>query len=552
MGLFKPTIVSYRLNGSTRTESGERVNKDTPGAQRIKEKARNWYGRYRDSDGKVRTVPLCENKEAARQLLAKLVIDAKMNRAGLADPFDAQRKRSLSAHLDEFKAALQARNNTDKHAGITFKRAKSVLDGCKFKFFGDVQASRVAGWLAEERKAGRLSITTGNYYLRDTKSFFTWMMKDARSPHNPLIHLPYLNAATDSHRERRTLAAWEFEALLNAARTGKKVRALAGANRFMLYLVASETGFRAQELASLTPASFRLDGAAPTATVGAAYSKHKREDVQPIRPELATLLREWIGTKLADEQLWPGKWWRHAAKMIRADLAAARSAWIEAAGADVAERKRREQSTSLEFADADGRVFDFHSLRGQFVSALEAAGVSPKMLQTLARHSDIKTTLKHYARVQVSDTQAALDKLPKFPTARVHEPAALRATGTDPAPCALHAPCTSFAQTADSGCERLNTDDNDMAIRAVAVTALPLGDLIAPGSENERVILRGPSRIRTGDGGFAIHCLTTWLRGRSRATVVGILSALSATNKRRTRQSPRPRRWRISRRTRSA
>jgi len=48
--------------------------------------------------------------------------------------------------------------------------------------------------------------------------------------------------------------------------------------------------------------------------------------------------------------------------------------------------------------------------------------------------------------------------------------------------------------------------DNDGAMGAVAVSALPQGDLIAPGSENERVILRGPSRIRTGDGGFAIHC----------------------------------------------
>jgi hypothetical protein len=25
---------------------------------------------------------------------------------------------------------------------------------------------------------------------------------------------------------------------------------------------------------------------------------------------------------------------------------------------------------------------------------------------------------------------------------------------------------------------------------------------------------RGPSRIRTGDGGFAIRCLTAWLRGQ--------------------------------------
>jgi hypothetical protein len=60
------------------------------------------------------------------------------------------------------------------------------------------------------------------------------------------------------------------------------------------------------------------------------------------------------------------------------------------------------------------------------------------MLQTLARQSDIKTTLKHYARVQVSDTQAALDKLPPLPGLPAPEPAILRATGTDAADCALH------------------------------------------------------------------------------------------------------------------
>src|SRR5262249_26487899 len=308
------------------------------------------------------------------------------------DPFAEHRRRPLAAHLDEFQAALIARNNTCKHANITFQRAKAVLDGCKFKVFAEVQMSRVAAWLAEERKAGRLNITTSNYYHRDTKSFFNWLVKDGRAPHNPLAHLPYPNNATESRRERRTLAPWEFEAMLTAARTGNVVRKVNGPDRFMLYLVASETGFRAQELASLTPASFRLDGAAPTATEAAAYSKHKREDVQPIRAELVALLRDWIAGRPGGERLWPGKWWAHAAKLVREDLAEARRAWIEAADPNAVERERREAADTLTYADTAGRVFDFHSLRGQFVSYLEAAGVSPKMLQTLARHSDIKTT----------------------------------------------------------------------------------------------------------------------------------------------------------------
>src|SRR5262249_38173762 len=171
-------------------------------------------------------------------LLAKLVIDAKMNGAGLSDPFALHRKRPLTDHLEEFRKALLARNNSEKHARQSVQRAKAIVEGCQFRYFGDVQASRVAEWLAGERKADRLTITTSNYYLRDTKSFFTWLVKDGRTPHSPLAYLPYLNAATEDHRERRTLTSAEFEALLAAARGGKTIRRLPGPDRAMLYLVA--------------------------------------------------------------------------------------------------------------------------------------------------------------------------------------------------------------------------------------------------------------------------------------------------------------------------
>lgn len=240
---------------------------------------------------------------------------------------------------------------------------------------------------------------------------------------------------TEDHRERRPLPFIEFEALVQTTRKGRTRRRLAGPDRALLYRVTSFVGFRAQQMASLKPESFRLDGEAPTVTVEAAYSKHRREDVQPIRQDLAELLKDWMTGKPAGERLWPGTWWKHVAKMVRADLEVARAEWIKEAGEDQDERTRREQSSYLAFRDDASRVFDFHALRGQYVSNLEAAGVTPKMLQTLARHSRIETTLKHYARVQLADTRAALDKLPPLSgTGQESAAPTLQATGTDAAP----------------------------------------------------------------------------------------------------------------------
>ncbi len=184
---------------------------------------------------------------------------------------------------------------------------------------------------------------------------------------------------------------------------------------------------RAQELASLEVESFRLDCSEPVVVVKAAYSKHKREDVLPLRQDLAQLLQPWLQGKSSGQRLWPGAWWNKA-EMVQADLAAAKSAWIEAASTPV-EQQRRAESDRFAYQDLDGRFFDFHSLRGQFVSTMESAGVSLKTLQTLARHSRVETTLKHYARVQISDVRAALDSLPTLPGN--DHPETIRATGIE-------------------------------------------------------------------------------------------------------------------------
>jgi len=435
--IFKPVTIAYR------GPDGRKCHKDTPGAVKLRIVAKVFYGRYKDAGGRRVTVPLCPGKRDSETLLAKYITDAKMERADLAPIYAEHRNRALTEHVDAFQKELLARNNTPKHAQQTVNRAKAVIDGCNFRKLSDVQASQIAEWLADERRAGRLSITTSNYYLRDAKSFFAWMVRDRRAESNPVEYLKGLNTATEAHRERRSLSAAEFKLFIEAAAAGETMLRLSGIDRALLYLVTSSAGFRAQEMASLTPESFALDGDAPTLTVEASYSKHKREDVQPIRADLAELLAGWLEDKPGRRRLWPGQWWAKAAKMVRADLQTARAKWIKAAvdARDPEEAARRKESSFLAYADSAGRVFDFHALRGQFISGLEAAGVTPKILQTLARHADIKTTLKHYAHVQLADVRGTLDRLPALPklpgisgAGPTTEAETLPATGTDGQP----------------------------------------------------------------------------------------------------------------------
>ena len=143
-----------------------------------------------------------------------------------------------------------------------------------------------------------------------------------------------LNSAADVRLKRRPATPEEFPKLLAAVATGKPFRGLNGRDRAMLYLVATETGFRASELASLTIASLDLSAQTPAITIEAAYSKRRRQDNQPIRSELAERMKTWLASKPTNARtvrldghsrtkLWPGTWNEKAAKMLRADLDAA-------------------------------------------------------------------------------------------------------------------------------------------------------------------------------------------------------------------------------------
>src|SRR5207245_10295134 len=132
---------------------------------------------------------------------------------------------------------------------------------------GDLSRSGVVGFLKDLREKEGIGIQTSNYYLQAVKSFGRWLMKDLRAPDHPLAHLSRQNAKVDVRVKRRDLPPEEFQAFLKATREGRAVFGLSPIDRQMLYLVTANTGFRASEMASLTPDSFDLDGDPATVTV---------------------------------------------------------------------------------------------------------------------------------------------------------------------------------------------------------------------------------------------------------------------------------------------
>ncbi len=119
--------------------------------------------------------------------------------------------------------------------------------------------------------------------------------------------------------------------------------------------------------------------------------------------------------------------------MMRRDLESAREKWIKEGKTDV-DKEARAATDYLTYCNNDGLFADFHSNRHLFITSLERANLSPKMAQTLARHSDVRLTLGVYTHVGLHDQTAAIQSLPAPPESSVgpkSDAMVLRATGTD-------------------------------------------------------------------------------------------------------------------------
>ena len=276
-------------------------------------------------------------RTAAQAMLNDLICKVERIKAGLIDPGDEQRKRPMREHLADFKRYLTNKGITTKQVTESTKRIQKIVDSRKLKLLSDLSADAVVEFLSELRREGQ-SAQTRNNYLVSVKQFSRWLVRDRRIGFDPLAHISGQNVRTDRRHDRRALSNDEFNRLIQAARSGKTIEAIAGPDRAMLYVLAAWTGFRKGELGSLTPRSFRLDDEPATATVAACYSKRRRQDSQVLHPAVVGQLKEWLATKpkLQPGDLLfpvsgrvPGGTERKTNKMMRRDFQAARKKWIK-------------------------------------------------------------------------------------------------------------------------------------------------------------------------------------------------------------------------------
>lgn len=386
--------------------------------KRTKRKNEPYTIQYTDHLGKRRTEKGFTDKGLTEQLAAKLEADARLRRTGMIDPeqerFAGHKVSPIADHLKVFRESLL--DNSALHVSVTMARVQRIVDGCEFKRLADIDAEAVQRFLRKLRVEENLARRTYNHYIQAFDSFCRWCIATKRLISNPLSGLERLNAEIDVRRKRRALTAGEVAALIAAARRSKvRVERQSGEQRARIYTLSYMTGLRRKEMASLTPRSFDLDGTPATLTVEAACSKHRRKDVLPLHPELVTMLRSWLQDIPPSQKLFPGLELRRTARMVRSDLKLA----------------------GIPF-ETDAGIADFHAAgRHTHITELLRNGASLPEAKELARHSDIKMTMK-YTHIGIADQAKAVAHLPAPNSGTVLHTAVLRA-----ADAALHGRCNS-------------------------------------------------------------------------------------------------------------
>jgi integrase len=330
-----------------------------------------------------------KNKAAAQKMLDEAKAAAQAQEWGLIDQSQGDLRKPLSGHIDDYKQHLIDKKRAPAHIQNKIPRIRTLLGEAKCVHWSDIDAGKVERALADLARRNNHSDRTRNAYLKETKSFLTWMVKNKRARSNPLQYAEGVTV-TDATSYRAPTPE-ELSMIIEAAKSADLINGVPGAERAMLYLVGAFTGFRFNELRSLKWSQLRLNGAA-LVELPARSSKHRKLDRQPIPSWLAEELLEWQVANPDSEAVFPHiTHWHKSNRFWNVDRKAA----------------------GVPRLDQDGRPLVYHGLRRYFITNVR--GCSD--LQTwvaLARHTDPKLTL-HYSDDVPASQRKAVEDMPRLP-----------------------------------------------------------------------------------------------------------------------------------------
>jgi len=432
----KKGLVSYKARGRTRTAA-----LTDNGRMRIETKT--WRIEFKDHHGRRQTISAFTDANQSRLLAAdiemligyrgqqlptdlakriakrpKRIMDGLVD-IGLFKGTSTAGTRTLADLLNEFETSLRSRELCAKHIEETAGLPRMMFEDLGIDHVHDITIGAVEGYLkllrdgAVVRKGKPIKAVgyrRSNAYLTAVKAFLNWLVRRGYANENPLATMKKLNQKIDRRHVRRALTVEELKRLLAATKAGPVRKAMTGYERYLLYLTAIQTGLRRNELRQLTKNSFDFER--HTVTVEAVTTKGKRQDVQYITADLSAEIATFLANKLPTAKAFGGETRKeltmHPTVALKRDLADA----------------------GIPYADDAGRVFDFHSLRGQCATLLAMSGVPMKTAQKIMRHTDINLTANVYTHILHGQERAAIEALPDLCGGDVEAEKNLK-TGTD-------------------------------------------------------------------------------------------------------------------------
>lgn len=392
-------------------------------------RGKKWLMAVIDRNGKQRTRSSgTSDKAVAMRLAGKWEADEAARRdngdGALIDTrleeIRDQGRLPIEAHIIGWETKMLNKGDDPKHVKSTCNYVRMIFTAAKIGAAADITEDKVnaaAKTLREEglfsgRKRRPMSARTVQAYLTACKGFTKWLTTSSppKLARDPLAGIARPDPKKARVYKRRMLLPAEWEALRTTTAAENLDRfGMPAAERLLLYATAIYTGLRSFELRSVSRRGLALDS--KTVVCDAEYTKNGQTARQHIKADLADALRAHVATKLPRAPVFAMPDNSDVAPMVLDDLAAARAAWVkDAATAD--ERLKREQSDFLARDNSDREYFDFHALRHTCGAWLAIAGVHPKTVQTIMRHSTITLTMDTYGHLFPGSEADAVERLP--------------------------------------------------------------------------------------------------------------------------------------------
>ena len=341
-------------------------------------------------------------------------------RWGLLDHQRLEGGKLLRQHFLDWRQSLVAGGSTVSHLKALCPRVEKIIKECGFSTISDIDPVKVECYLSQLRDRGveitlkqidretgkpkvkttRISKATYNHFVRAIRQFCKWLVDTDKIERSPVRILKKIMVTDDDQRRpARVLSLEEVRKLIQTTSQAEDYRGIPGRERSLIYLLANESGLRANEIRQLKISD--LDFEALTLEVRPEIAKGRKFAVLPLRASTAAMIQEHTKHRLSASRVFNMPAQPHL--MIKADLERAGILYKTEAG-----------------------IAHFHAQRHNFATALDMAAMSAKTAQTLMRHSDPRLTLNIYTHGVAAQERAAIEALPNLST-----PSKGKATGTD-------------------------------------------------------------------------------------------------------------------------